>query len=97
MKHLDTELLAVITEVDVVVCPGVQGRGAGGGVHVCCRPAVVQGRDQVGEGGVVTRSRTGALHLIVLVITGLVTIGYLILNTKSIMRREGVHNNQFLP
>ena len=36
MKHLDTELLAVITEVDVVVCPGVQGRGAGGGVHVCC-------------------------------------------------------------
>ena len=34
MKHLDTELLAVITEVDVVVSPGVQGRGAGGGDHL---------------------------------------------------------------
>ena len=43
---------------------------------------MVQGRDQVGEGGVVTGGRTGALHLIVLVITGLVTIGYLILNKE---------------
>ena len=47
-----------------------------------------------GEGGVVARAggRTGALHLIVLVITSLVTIvGYLILNTESSMTRRFTH------
>ena len=85
MKHLDTILLAIVTEVDVVVCPGVQGGDGGAGVDVCCWPAVVEGRGWVGEGGVVTTDgdrggdSTGAFSIIILVITCLVTIRYLVL------------------
>ena len=84
MQHLDTVLLAVITEVEVVgvvVSPGVQAGGGGGGKHLGHRPAVVQG-----EGGVVTGDtggHTGALAIIVLVITALVTLRYLILKTHQ--------------
>ena len=45
----------------------------------------MQGRGQVGQGCVVTRSggHTGTLDLSLLLITGLVTLGYLILNESK--------------
>ena len=58
----------------------------------------MQGRGQVGQGGVVTRrgGHTGTLHLSLLLITGLVTIGYLILN-ESKMKCDEKKEDLFIP
>ena len=55
----------------------------------------MQGRGQVGQGGVVTRAggHTGTLDLSLLLITGLVTIGYLILNMNQIENVTRVPKN----